>query len=738
MFTRQWLFALATFLSAFLLFMVQPMVSKALLPSFGGSYLVWGACMVFFQSVLAVGYLYAHFAQRLAGVARYSRAHVLLVIVAMMQAPFDMEALGSAEAGAMPAVSVFRLLLGVVGLPAFILSTTSLVMQRWFAESDQPGRENPYVLYAASNLGSMLGLLAYPLAIEPLLDLRMQGVVWWGGYVVLALAHIVCRPRKWVAPTTGSAEDAPRAGARAHTSWFLLGMAGCTALLAVTNVITLDVASAPFLWVLPLAVYLLAFVLAFKRNPWFPAWVRGALGWAVLVGVMLHLMAQLRLALPVPLALLLHLAILFVVCINAAGELVAVRPAANAQLTAYYVVMSLGGLAGSAAVSWVLPVASDWLVEYPLALALAVVAAGVARGHRSSAMDASVSHRIAMAGVVALCVAGVAVALVLAPWLMATAGGVAAQPAVMLVVCGCPLAIAILAAASRPALLCVLLLAVTVCMTWTEQVAVGAQRVARLRNFYGIYKVYERGGQRILQHGTTQHGRQYLDRARAGMPLAYFHPSTPAAGVLSSECIPLRRIGMVGLGTGALVTYGRPGSEFVVFELDPDNIPIAEGQFSYLHAARSNGVTTCFVTGDARLSLRKFRGAGFDVFIVDAFSSGAIPVHLMTREAFSEYMGAMANQGVLLLHISNRSIDLHPVVYSIAESLNLHAFEKTNAGAADPDANDTFWMAVTRDDGAAKLLVDSLGWRCRERPVAGWPRPWTDRYANIFGAMVWR
>lgn len=717
------------------------MVSKALLPSFGGSYLVWGACMVFFQTVLALGYLYAHAAQRLLGVALYSRVHLLLVVVAVLQAPFDMATLGSATPGGVPAASVFRLLIGVVGLPAFVLSTTSLVLQRWLAESNLPDRDNPYVLYAASNLGSMLGLLAYPVIVEPLLDLRWQGAVWWMGYVVLAVVHIVCRPRRWAKPRAEVAESAERTSPRRRFAWFALGLAGCAVLLAVTNVLTFDVASAPFMWVLPLAVYLMAFVLVFKRKPWFPARMRDLLGWAIVVGVTLHLMTQLRLAVPVPLAIFLHMGVLFIVCLNAAGELAALKPVAHGQLTSYYVIMSFGGLAGSAVVSWFMPLASDWLIEYPLALALTAAAVGVARAEQGAGGGERRSlplTRSMAQGWAALCLAGPVVALLVAPWVMARAGGPMAQPAIVLLACGVPLALLLRSVACRPWLLALSLLAMTVCMTWTEQIAVGARRVSRLRNFYGIYRVYDMDGQRVLQHGTTQHGRQYLDESRAGTPLAYYHPTTPAAGVLTSDAFAFRRIGMVGLGTGALVTYGKSGSEFTVFELDPDNVAIADRQFSYIRRARVRGVMVDCIAGDARLSLREVPDGAFDLFIVDAFSSGSIPVHLITLEAFAEYRRVLTPSGMVLLHISNRALDLHPVVYSAARALGASAFERTNAGQSDPDANETFWMAVTADDGAARTLAQSLKWTMREPPPQGWPRPWTDQYANLLGAMLWK
>lgn len=732
------MFAVATFLSAFLLFQVQPMVSKALLPAFGGSYLVWGACMVFFQAVLALGYIYAHFVQRFVGVARYSRVHILLVLTAILQAPFDMAVLGSADPGSLPAASVFRVLLGVVGLPAFVLATTSLVLQRWLAESDLPGRSNPYVLYASSNLGSMLGLVTYPLLVEPSMDLHVQGWLWWGGYALLAVVHVLCRPRKWSAPESACEETGGSITRRRRLSWFLLGLAGCAVLLAVTNVLTLDVASAPFLWVLPLAVYLLAFVLVFKRKPWFPPVMQALLGWAILLGILLHLMTQLRLAVPVPLAVLLHMMILFVACVNAAGELAALRPDNVAQLTSYYVIMSLGGLAGSAVVSWMLPVSSDWLIEYPLALTAVSWAVGLAKSLRGEVGSSPSAARTGTHLRAMICMLGPMILLLVAPWAVARVGGGTAQPGVLLVVCGLPLALLIRMNIGRPMLLTLLLFSVTVCMTWTEQLAVGARGVLRLRNFYGIYKVYDLNGERILQHGTTQHGRQYLDPQWAGIPLAYFHPTTPAARVLTSPLFHFTRIGMVGLGTGALVTYGRPGSEFDIYELDPDNVPIAHRQFSYLHMARTNGVTVNSITGDARLSVHGEEDGIYDVFIVDAFSSGSIPVHLITVEAFVEYMRVLGPSGILLLHISNRVLDLHPVIYSAAEVLKLHACEQTNAGTVVPGANDTFWMAVTADSAVASNLTASLKWSVRARPSGGWPRPWTDRYANIIGAVGWK
>jgi spermidine synthase len=256
--------------------------------------------------------------------------------------------------------------------------------------------------------------------------------------------------------------------------------------------------------------------------------------------------------------------------------------------------------------------------------------------------------------------------------------------------------------------------------------------VVRLRNYYGVYRVYDRDGLRYLQHGTTQHGRQYLSGPKQTVPLAYFHPSAPAGRALTARAFPAQKVGMIGLGTGALATYFGTGQSFRVFELDPDNLPIAENHFSYLQQARDRGAELSFVFGDGRVSMRREPASSYDLVIIDAFNSGSIPVHLLTVEAMAEYFRILKPNGVLLMHVSNRVLDLEPVVYANAETLGITAAEASNSDAVHPDAEMTQWMALCRDPEVHKRLAE-LGWlRLSRRKVA----PWTDQYSDVVGAML--
>ena len=750
-----WLYHSTSFLAAFLLFQVQPMVSKAMLPGFGGSYLVWGSCMVFFQAMLLLGYVYAHMTQRVLGVRRYSRLHWCVLALPVFCFPFRFDHFAE-SVGTLPlALSVFVLLLMSVGVPFLVLSTTSVLLQRWLSVSDLPEREHPYGLYSASNLGSMAALLTYPTLVEPYLGLRTQGYLWWGAYAVLVGLQILCSLRVGSSVVRGEEEvgdhpsTAHRAGRspfdcaqgrevggkvtggsgignRRLVSWFMLSMAACAMLLAVTNVLTLDVASVPFLWVLPLCLYLLSFVVTFKQRVWCPSWLVRLLPWALMVGVVLRLMAHVRIAPGVVVAIVLHVGILFVVCVNCNAALIRRRPADPKDLTTFYLVISAGGLAGGLLVSWVVPLVSTTIIEYPLALALAAWAcAGKAASGEGRRLLQRVCVRI-----------GVVASVTLVPYVMVH-GGVLDPAAegvgsILLCVTALPLCLLLLYVSQRLREMAAAIVLVGIAFSWTESLAAGARQVAQLRNYYGVYRVYDRDGLRYLQHGTTQHGRQYLEGPKRRIPLAYFHPSTPAGRVLGSDACAFQKVGMIGLGTGALATYFGEGQSFRVFELDPDNLPIAETYFSYLEVARQNGATLSFVFGDGRVAMKQESAASYDLIIIDAFNSGSIPVHLLTVEAMEEYFRLLKPRGLLLMHVSNRVLSLEPVVYSNAEALGVIAAEASNADAVHPDAEYTQWMALSRDLEVHRKLA-AVGWiRLSRRRVAAW----TDQYSNIFGVLL--
>ncbi len=720
-------YSLSVGLSAFLLFLIQPMAAKALLPVFGGSYLVWGAAMVFFQAILFLGYAYAHAAQVRLGVLRYGPMHLLLLLAPLLWVSVDFTSAAPPEAGRPLVAQVFAMLLASIGLPVLVLSTTSLVLQRWYGEDARVPHEEPYFLYAASNVGSLAALLGYPVLVEPFFSLSQQRWGWWCGYGALVLLHVLCRPGRGASRAgrvPASAAPMERVPPVRYAAWFMASAAGCAVSLAVTNVLTFDVASVPFLWVLPLSVYLLTFILVFKRRPWFPGWLTALFYWAAPFAAVLHLMSALRLAPPAALGLLVHLGVLFVAGMNCHGRLSVSRPADPRRLTGYYLTLAAGGLAGSFAVTWGAPLLTRSLAEYPVALAAAALAMGLLPSR------AGVTRRDLAAGALGALMLGVSLVALPLGWarfgldarlLLAASGGI--------------LLFALRGAAGRPWALAFLLIVAASMTGWAERGAWGGVRVMALRNFYGIYKVFDRDGQRFLQHGTTLHGRQYLDPARSATPLSYYHPTAPAGRLLLSGLVATNRIGMVGLGAGAMACYVGSNQTFTVFELDPDNLLVARRCFTYLQQAEARGARLDFVFGDGRVALGRASPGAFDVLIVDAFNSGSIPMHLMTVEAFRVYLRSLTPGGILLLHVSNRLLDLEPEVAAIAGALGVQAaVARLDPDSAGSDADATEWMVVSADPALVGRLVDRLGWQ-RVVPQRDGRAPWSDRYCPLLRAI---
>lgn len=726
------------FLSAFLLFQIQPMSSQSLLPVFGGSYTVWGACVVFYQIILLIAYGWAHLAQRRMGVGRYAYLHIILLIcAAFLQAR---QYIHSNNAGTLVAITIFVNLLVSVGAPVFMLAGTSPVVQRWFAES-ATDRVNPYVLYASSNLGSMLGLLLYPCVIQPLLNLDEQFRLWNVLFNVTVVFHVFC----FLFIPKSSSITYIEGGGKTSTvikrdimKRLILSTVPVIMMLAVTNILTLDIAPVPYLWVLPLAVYLLSFVLTFKQKPWCPIWMEQLFPWALFLGMILMLGMQWRLAQPPFVSILLHLAVLFCISLTCHIKLVRIKPEEVSELTAYYLIIAVGGAVGGILVSWILPLVSDFFVEYPLACTLAALIAVYGDTKNFSIADLKKQFlRVPLNLVLSLIVA--IIALICVPWFASrflSFGWTKTWTATIgFIVSGIVWGVCILGVLRKPSQLAILLLISTIAFRWTEDMANHNQSIKRFRNYYGIYKVYERDSVRYLQHGTTLHGSQIINRSCFPVPMSYYHPSTPAVSFLLQHGWKYTDIGMIGLGTGALVTYACSDQNFCIFELDPDNVYIAEKYFGYLDAGRSRGAKVSIVTGDGRMSLAKIKDETFDIFIVDAFNSGSIPVHLITVEAFKEYFRVLKKDGILFLHVSNRVLSLEPVVYSNTRVMEgVYAAEKSNAGDIQTGATLTYWMALTRNSEMMNILKEER-WYIRFIPEHQLPRPWTDHYSNIFSAM---
>ncbi len=723
------LFAATLFAAAALLFLVEPMVGKRLLPLAGGTPGVWNTCLVFFQTALLLGYLYAH---RLA-VGVWPRwqplAHLAVAAggLAWAWAAFAGGYGPGAEwvpaDGDLPAVALAAYLAALVGPPFVALAATAPVVMRWFARTGHPAARDPYFLAAASNAGSLAGLLAYPFAVEPALRLADQGTLWvWGFAAVVALLALcgvaAARGRGGPADAGDAAVSPPPAAGRV-VRWVALAALPSSLLLGVTTHVTTDVAPVPLLWVVPLALYLVSFVLAFAR---WPDRAHRAVG---RVAPMLLLFTAVTLltgaARPLAVVAGLHLLAFFVAALLCHGELARDRPPPD-RLTAFYLWLAAGGVVGGLFNALVAPLAFRHLgpVEYPLALALVAVV-------RPGGMG-----RVTWADLIApLALGGATAALVLIlPRGGATAGAglVYLGPAVVAYTfVGRPprfalgLAALFLAGALDP--------------------GPHGETLYRERNFFGTLRVTRSADGRFvsLVHGTTLHGRQLAAERGRPTPLAYYHPKGPAGRTFATlGPARLKRVAAVGLGVGALAAYGEPGQRWTFYEIDPAVARVAASgeHFTFLSTCRA---AWDVVLGDARRQLARAADGEFDLIVLDAFSSDSVPVHLLTAEAFELYLRKLAPNGVLLLHLSNVHLDLPPVVHRTAAAHDpplafRQAYDIVGEDGAAAGRSDSQWALVARTAADLGRAATDPYW---DRPPPQPPGPvWTDDFGNLLAA--WR
>ena len=674
------LFASTILLSAFLLFLVQPIIAKQILPWFGGTSAVWTTCLVFFQVVLLAGYTYSHLTTRYLSPKQQARLHIVLLAVSLLFLPIvPSEALKPA-AGADAALRIVVLLIATIGLPYFLLSSTGPLLQKWVAPRFP--EKSVYRLFALSNFGSLIGLLAFPFAIEPFSTSHAQSIVWSTGYALFAVA---CAVSAWKASHTAVATDA--AGAIAadpegpaprlsdYALWLAFAALGSVLLLATTSHITQNIASVPFLWVLPLSLYLLTFVVAFEGRQG-RGWYQRA--WflfptlLLLVAMAAGLSAN-RGVLDVSLAVPLYTVGMALAAFFCNGELALAKPVPR-YLTQFYLTISLGGALGGMLVGLVAPRIFPTYFELPVALVLlASLAVFVARNTR---------------------------------WLIG--------PAIV----------------------------ATLATAWFGSEYIGFLRddvVYMHRNFYGTLRVKEQGEgdkqERRLLHGVILHGEQQTINASRLEPGTYYARTSGVGRAIEAKQSggPVR-LGFVGLGVGTLSAYGRAGDVVRFYELDPDVLALAKNQFSYLS---SSPATIEFVIGDARLSMERELLSGamqrYDVLAIDAFSSDSIPVHLITSEATALFFRHLKPDGILAYHISNRFLDLKPVLANIAQANNLVVRLVTDSPGDDSSASITDWVLLARSPEA---LEDE---RLAEVAEAIAPNPdfslWTDQFNNLIDVL---
>ena len=772
-------FTVAIFVNAALLFSVQPMFSKMVLPLLGGTPSVWNSCMLFFQVALLGGYLYAHLTSRALAPARQAALHLALLAAALLTLPVAVRAGWSPPPGGAPVPWLVGLLTVSLGLPFFALSAGAPLLQRWFASTAHPSAANPYFLYAASNLGSLAALIGYPLLVEPRLRLSEQSRLWSWGYWSLALMVGACAllaRRAAAAPL--AAEPAQRSSLVArHSSsppprlvarWIALALVPSSLLLGVTSYLSTDVAAVPLLWVVPLSLYLLTFVVAFATRPpiphWLVVWLQPALT--------LPLVVMLVWGTNRPLWMLgaLHLAVFFVTALMCHGELARTRPPAE-QLTAFYLWISVGGALGGAFNVLLAPRIFDTVAEYPIAIVAAAAllpAAGLVRRPRWGGGDGE-DDDTADAERGAPGVDGVAPRSSELHAPPSPLNRLAFDLAFPLLLGGVTYAAATFAAASPKALPAWLVSKGPYVITGFAALGcyflrgrplrfglgLGAILVGGLvgrrvgtdvlfadRSFFGAYKVRQWYGYHHLTHGTTLHGAQnFADSAARLEPLTYYHRAGPLGQLFAS--LPgagaPRRVALVGLGTGTALCYGRPADDWTIYEIDPLIVRIAQdrGLFTY--------VTGCAPTkhlrlGDARLRLAEAPAGAYDVIVLDAFSSDAIPAHLITREALQLYLAKLAPGGIVAYHISNRYLNLRPVLAELARDARLAGLVGSDVGltAAERDKMKTgsVWVLLARRATDFAALARRSDWT----PLA--PRAdvrvWTDDFTDVLAVFQWR
>ncbi|MDQ3688998.1 MAG: fused MFS/spermidine synthase [Chloroflexota bacterium] len=713
------LFTVTIFLGAVLVFGVQPIAARMLLPSFGGSPAVWSATSVFFQVALLAGYGYSFLLTRILAPRRQPLVHLLALAAPVLFLPLSLPLL-AAPAELDPAVTVLGLLAVGLGVPFTIASTTGPLLQRWFSYTSHRSGRDPYFLYAASNAGSLLVLLAYPFLIEPRLDLGAQSATWSIGYLLFAVLGAVCaltviRQGTDAAALAGPLEAgvsdaAPTWTARAR--WIVLAAVPSALSLGATAYISTDIAAVPLLWIAPLSLYLLSFIIAFSSRIRVAAgrW-SGMLPW---IAAAIVIPSGGLLSLPTWLTILLHLGFLLIAATMCHTLLAEQRPA-PARLTEFYLLVAVGGALGGIFVSLVAPLIFDRVWEYPIAIGLALLL----RSGPLRIPGRRVLIGLALILLAAIIVAGVALgADPLLPEAVA-APAIAVGLLVLLIgVSGIRLLFAALALA---------ILAMSVGGT-------GAA-IHTDRTFFGVYRVTAADGDHLLIHGSTVHGVQHTDPAMRRTPTVYYHRTGPVGQLFEEVGADLEQVAVLGLGIGTLASYSEAGQHFTFFEIDPAMVEIARDPSLFTFLADAAGEMEV-VVADGRLGLSADPRT-YDMVVLDAFTSDAIPVHLLTREAVASYLGRLAPDGIIVMNISNRFLDLESAVGAVADSLRLvHLVRSdvtiTPAETADGKTSSTWVLLAAEPERLDAFAADP---RWRPARIDESIRPWTDDFSDILAVL---
>jgi hypothetical protein len=723
----------AIFTSALLLFSVQPLFTKMVLPRLGGSPGVWSVAMVFFQSLLLGGYAYAHYLMQIRNRLIPVAVHLVLLVVALLTLPLSI----ASGWGEPPASGYAFWLLGLfavsIGLPFFALAANNPLLQAWFVRTGHPNGPDPYFLYASSNIGSFLALLSYPVLLEPMFTLRTQNLIWTSLYGLLILLIAGCgvlllRSPANVVVEQGDDADAPAPGWALRARWIFLAAVPSGLLIAVTAHISTDVAAAPLLWVLPLSLYLLTWVLVFQSRPLLPhKWVLMLQPLAISgVIVLLAVGGEQNLLL----TLGGHLLCFFVIAMACHGELARTRPASK-YLTGFYVALSFGGMVGGLFAGLIAPYTFSWIAEYPILVALAVLCRPPGDARWRSRWYWPL-------------LAAVAVALIAPSYTGGKVFGWLDDHRVYVIsaVAVAGMIAAILLKADRAKLAGIVILALVLIRVYPSDDG----RVETVRSFFGVHKIVvtPNGQYHVLMHGTTIHGAEKF-RNDDGSPvtgrpeaITYYHKDGGIGQAISAirerKGGPLR-VAVIGLGSGTLTCASEPGEDWKFFEIDQSMVDTARDPryFTFIQNCEPDLKP---VIGDARLTFAKEPDGIYDLIIVDAYSSDAIPIHLATEEAMEIYKKKLAPQGAVVIHVSNRHLELSSVVVGIADANDLKSWVYSEDSGRDNEyIFSTSVVVSAREEADVGALASSDKWALTEAEDN--QRVWTDDYSNVLGA-VWR
>ena len=735
------LFSITIFLSATLLFLIQPMFGKMILPLLGSTPNVWNTCMVFFQAVLLLGYIYAHASTTILGVKKQAIFHSILLLIPLIVLPIIISGNVVPPTDRNPVPWLLTLMLTSVGLPFFVVSASAPMLQKWFSQTQHKSSSDPYFLYVESNLGSIIALLGYPFLIEPNFRLIEQSGLWKIGYMLLITFTIGCAIVLWKSPNLIAVSEPEKKSTndallipsmKQKILWILLAMAPSSLMLSVTTYISTDIASAPLLWVIPLTIYLLSFVIVFSKKPIFSHELMVRIMPIMVLPVMIYILSEQSKA--IWLTMLLHLLTLFTASMVCHGELARTRPQAK-YLTEFYLWISFGGFLGGLFNALIAPAIFKTVLEYPIALILACLLRPNLSLKKTTSKDKLLDFAlpIALGILVAVFCLGFHTFDMKPDWLS------------NLLTFGIP-AILCYMFATRPIRfglgIAIVIMVISLCINSKANVLYTA------RSFFAVHRVildseakYSEEKCHYLVHGRILHGAQSVNPENRDKPLTYFFPTGPIGQIFTSFANDKSKIkvAVVGLGAGTLVSYSKPWQEWTLYEIDPVVAEIASNEkyFTFLKDAKAKYK---IILGDGRLSIKKAPNNYFDFIILDAFSSDSIPTHLVTKQATELYLQKLNKGGILAFQITNNYLDLKPVLGSLALGTGLTGFFQNDYNILEEEKRlgkkPSTWVVLARDKKDFGKIVDNGRWQSLNGLATR--KIWTDDFSNILSVFKWK